>query len=89
MYFFQTNNIMEEHNYFSYLLKIIENDKSQSTLLKYLINPLSPYFLCNHFFGKEIYLLPNHLITEKHDLRKTKRYDLIKDYDIVHCQVNF
>jgi len=65
-----------------------------SNLLASIINPLSGYFLCNHFIGDEL--------TTKFDgldginipfginnLLKNKNFNSIKQYDIVLCQVDF
>ena len=42
--------------YFEKLIENIKNDKSEFNLLNQIINPFSPYFLCNHFFNKPIHL---------------------------------
>jgi hypothetical protein len=76
-------------NYFNELISNIKNDKSEFNLLNQIINPFSTYFLCDHFFGTEIYRHGIKIPDSKNDILKTRDLTLIKDYDIVQCEVDF
>ena len=69
-----------------------------SYLLGTIINPLSPYFICNHFIASEItpgsrdYVPYNYPITIPYgtnNLLINKNYNMIKTNDIIVCQVNY
>lgn len=70
-------------------------DIDGSNLLSHIINPLSGYFICNHFIGDELFsgfdgytdkiALPSGV----NDLLQNKNMESIKHYDIVLCQVDF
>ena len=66
-----------------------------SNLLGSIINPLSGYFICNHFIGDELtsgfdgYREKITLPSGVNDLLLNQNIRSIKQYDIVLCQVNF
>jgi hypothetical protein len=61
--------------------------------LEYLITPLAPYFICNHFISSEIdntswkYVGMN-LDLKANDLIKNKNYNDIKNFEIIQIQVD-
>lgn len=65
--------------------------------LKYIVSPISPYFICDHHYSTEIYkgdcryirLDIKELINKNtNDLYLNKNYDKIKKGDIIQVQVN-
>jgi hypothetical protein len=79
----------EENGYFVSLLENLCADSSYDNMLRTIINPFSPYYLCDHFFSYEasgwlgLDRIPGkNNILENHDL------SVIKDYDIVQCEVH-
>jgi hypothetical protein len=62
--------------------------------VEYLITPLAPYFICNHFISTEIHNRPNnkyvdmHLELKSNDLIKNKNYNDIKNFEIIQIQVD-
>lgn len=53
-----------------------------------IINPFSLYYLCDHYIGDEIkqYNLP---VYNKNNILLNKDLSIIKDFDIIHVQVNY
>jgi len=77
-------------DYFERLLANLRSDASYDNVLRHMINVFSPYYLCNHFVGNEAWRwLGLHRIPGKTDLMSTGDLTVIKDYDIIVCQVNF
>jgi len=76
--------------YFERLMEDLKKDSSYETLLQKIINVFSPYYICQHFVGNEAWKwLGLHRIPGKNDLLTTDNVSVIKDYDIVVCQVNY
>ena len=76
--------------YFERLMKNLKKDSSYETLLENIIHVFSPYYICDHFVGNEPWKwLGLHRIPGKNDLLTTNNVSVIKDYDIVACQVNY
>jgi hypothetical protein len=79
--------------YYELLMKeiseLIENDtldipKSQ----KLLLNPNSLIYMCDHYYKPE-HQLPEQGVINKNDLLINKDFSQIKDYDIVHCGIDY
>jgi len=72
--------------YFDILLKKIKNNES---IFENIINPFSLYFIADHYYGNELneWNLNNYF--NKNNILISNNISLIKDYDIVHVQVNF
>jgi len=79
--------------YYELLMKeiseLIENNtldlpKSQ----KLLINPRSLLYLCDHYYKPE-QPLPEGSVIDKNDLLINKDLSIIKDYDIIHCGIDY
>tara|TARA_B110000967_G_scaffold209626_1_gene266706 strand:+ start:5781 stop:6680 length:900 start_codon:yes stop_codon:yes gene_type:complete len=75
--------------------KIINSNNSN--YLKYIISPITPYFICDHHFSTEIYkgdykyidIDINGLLNENtNDLYLNKNFDKIKEGDIIQVQVD-
>ena len=63
-------------------------------LLEFLVTPLSPYFICNHFISNEIHnnsekYIGINLELKANDLIKNKNYNDIKNFEIIQIQVDF
>ena len=62
--------------------------------VEYLVTPLTPYFICNHFISTEIHNHPDNkyvgmnLELKSNDLIKNKNYDDIKNFEIIQIQVD-
>ena len=60
--------------------------------IEYLITPLAPYFICNHFISTEIHnILGSKYIDldlKANDLIKNKNYNDIKNFEIIQIQVD-
>ena len=61
--------------------------------LKYLITPIAPYFICNHFISTEIHsdshkFIHVNLKLKANDLIKNKNYNDIKNFEIIQIQVD-
>lgn len=60
-------------------------------LLQRIVNPFSPYFICQHFIGNEFrkygisHILPGHL----HDVLETGDLTRFNEYDILYVEVRF
>jgi hypothetical protein len=63
--------------------------------IDYLVTPLTPYLICNHFISTEIHNNPDNkyvginLDLKSNDLIKNKNYDDIKNFEIIQIQVDF
>ena len=57
--------------------------------LQYIINPFSLYYLCDHFIGDEINIFNIIIPESKNDILSTNDLSVIKDFDIIHVQVNY
>lgn len=73
--------------YFKNLLKNIKKNDYQNNF-KCLINPLSIYYLSDHYYGNEINqkYLEKFPISKSNDLRRNNNIDTIKDYQIIAVQ---
>jgi hypothetical protein len=74
------------------MINAINCDNTENNLTKLLlkiINPFSLYYLCNHFVGNEIKEYNINIPENKNDILITNNLSLIKDYDIIHVQVNY
>lgn len=77
-------------SYFNKLISNIRDDLSQENLMRNIINPLTPYFLCDHFFGHEGKRnWKFDYFNDKNDLIMNLNFSKIKNYDIVQCDVNY
>jgi hypothetical protein len=80
--------------YFDNLINIIEKKKDFETLYKNLINPFSPYLLCNHSVSQEnieyIEYIQYDFINNNNinDLFSKRNYYFIKNYDIIYIETN-
>jgi hypothetical protein len=79
--------------YYELLMKeiseLIENNtldllKSQTLL----INPYSLIYMCDHYYKTE-HQLPEQSLINKNDLSINKDLSKIKDYDIIHCGIDY
>jgi hypothetical protein len=75
--------------YFENMIKELNKDNSYSNKLLHIINPFSPYFMCDHFIGDEIHKYNIPISNNKNDILKSNNLLLIKDYDIIYVQVNY
>lgn len=79
--------------YFDNLIENIKKTNDREKLLKNFINPVSGYYLCDHFVGIEIHkdypYIPIKIEEYKNDLLKTKNLSLINDYDIIYVEINY
>ena len=62
--------------------------------IDYLITPITPYFLCDHFVSTEVHKSSNKfigvdLLLNANDLFKNKNYGDIKNFDIIQVQVDY
>jgi hypothetical protein len=72
--------------YFDILLEKLKNNEN---ILENIINPFSLYFLSDHYYGNETKEWNINIPLNKNDILTTNNLSLIKDYDIIHVQVNF
>jgi hypothetical protein len=61
--------------------------------VEYLITPISPYFICNHFISNEIHSSDSKYIgmeleLKANDLIKNNNYNDIKNFEIIQVQVD-
>ena len=62
--------------------------------VEYLVTPLAPYFICNHFISTEIHnnsgskYVDMNLELKANDLLKNKNYNDIKNFEIIQIQVD-
>jgi hypothetical protein len=72
-------------------------DVKQRDLIKFLVTPITPYLICNHFISDEIDVIYKdlnkslgiNLILNASDLLKKNNYNDIKNFDIVLVQVKY
>jgi hypothetical protein len=77
-------------NYFDNMIQTIKHNMSTLSLITNIINPLSPYILCDHFIGTEINSNISPIIIEnKNNLLNLNNISKVKKYDIVQCQINY
>ena len=62
--------------------------------IDYLITPITPYFLCDHFVSTEVHKSSNkfievYLLLKANDLFENKNYNDIKNFDIIQVQVDY
>lgn len=68
--------------------------------IEYMVTPVTPYFICNHFISSEIHDVVGEysginkyirikLDLKANDLLKNKNYNDIKDFDIIQVQVDY
>ena len=79
--------------YYELLMKeigeLIENDTLDlSKSQMFLINPNSLIYMCNHYYKPE-HPLPERGVINKNDLLINKDLSKIKDYDIIHCGIDY
>ena len=61
--------------------------------IEYIVTPITPYFLCNHYISTEIHsdsqkYIGLNLELKANDLLKNKNYNDIKNFDIIQIQVD-
>ena len=75
----------------------IINNNNINNYLKYIVSPITPYIICDHYFSTEIYKDHpkyietdiNELLNENtNDLYLNKNFDKIKEGDIIQVQVD-
>ena len=62
--------------------------------IEYLVTPVTPYFICNHFISTEIHsendkYIEIELDLSANDLLKNKNYNDIKNFEIIQIQVDY
>jgi hypothetical protein len=68
---------------------------SNRNAIEYLVTPITPYLLCNHYISTEvnidsgIYYIGIDLKLNANDLLKNNNYNDIKNFDIIQIQVNY
>lgn len=72
-----------------YYYNVLNNIKNNGNLMENIINPFSLYFLANHYYGNELYEWNLNNYINKNNILNNNDLSLIKDYDIIHVQVNF
>ena len=75
--------------YFNKMITELKNDNNPYTRITKIINPCSLYYLCNHYIGNECVKYNIPLPSDKNDILTSNNLELIKDYDIIHVQVDF
>lgn len=74
------------------LISVLFYKNKANDSLYELINPFSPYFICDHYLSDELFdtFYWNNNFDKKlikgNNLLKNKNYNKIKDYDIIFCQ---
>lgn len=78
-------------SYFQKMINDLSNNSSYDEIVSKMINVFSPYVLCQHFIGSELWHwgMLSKIPPGKNDLNSTNDLSIIQDYDIVQCQVNF
>lgn len=74
---------------FECMLDILRQRNINKTRLLNIINPFSLYNLCDHYVGDEIHRFNIPIAESKNNLLTTKNILTIKDFDIVHVEVNW
>lgn len=76
-------------DYFSSMIDTLRISNTNETRMNSLIHPFSLYFLCNHCYGDEMkqynIFVPEHI----NNILFSDNLSIIKDYDIIHVQVNY
>jgi len=73
----------------------MDNNRLENiNLIEYMVTPLAPYFICNHFISTEIHnnsekYISMNLELKANDLLKNKNYNDIKNFEIIQIQVDF
>lgn len=85
-------------SYYIYIyinINIFENiiQKNSDEYLKYIVTPLAPYYICNHYYSTEIHEYINKYNAEElpkttNDLLKNKNVNIIKEGGIVQVSVD-
>jgi len=78
-------------SYFKKMIHDLTDNSSYNEILSKMINVFSPYVLCQHFIGSELWHwgMLSKIPPGKNDINSTNNLSIIQDYDIVQCQVNF
>ena len=78
-------------SYFQKMIQELSDNSSYNEIVSKMINVFSPYVLCKHFIGSELWYwnMLSKIPPGKNDINSTNNLDIIEDYDIVQCQVNF
>lgn len=71
--------------------KFISTDKNP---IEYLVTPITPYFICNHFISTEINkdqanFIETELELKANNLLENKNYNDIQNFDIIQIQVQY
>lgn len=74
--------------YFNNLIELLKKNNTTEERLKNIINPFSLYYLCNHYYGNEIKTYNISIPLNKNNLLVNNNISLIKDFDIIHVQVD-
>lgn len=75
--------------YFSKLLYTLNCKTDMNTLIENIVNPFSPYFLCQHFIGVQAKEYNIVIPDDINDILITNNIDIIQDYDIVFVENNY
>jgi hypothetical protein len=75
--------------YFDKLIETLQVNNTEETRLKQIINPFTLYFICNHYYGDEPKRFGIKIPDDKNDILTSNNLNLIKDYDIIHCEVSY
>ena len=75
--------------YYERLLTLLEKNNSYETCMYNIINPFSLYYLCNHYYGDEVKIINIPIPNDKNNLLINNNLSKIKDFDIIHCEVNY
>jgi len=95
MYYYRFNLSLYIYINIYIMDKIIESN--YDNYLKYIISPITPYLICDHYFSTEIYKGNDKYIDEDitlllnkntNDLYLNKNFDKIKEGDIIQVQVD-
>jgi hypothetical protein len=74
--------------YFEKLIENINNDTTLENLYDKIVNPFSPYFLCNHFIGDECHMYNIKIPANINDILITDNLSIIENYDIIYVEVH-
>lgn len=75
--------------YFEKMIENIKTNCTQDNLLKNIITPFAPYYICNHFVGDEVYQRRINIPTDKNDLMKNNNIETVNDFDIIYVEVKY
>ena len=77
--------------YYEKLIKELNENNTFDRCLSKIINPFSLYYLCDHYYGGKEVESENitFILEDKNDLLKSNDLSKIKDFDIIHCQVDY